>query len=302
MKKVILTGGTGFIGSWLIDELISNGFDVTVLVRDIRRVKREYDCRVNIIEYIPDDIQLLELPQDKYDIFYHLGWGGVNPTFKNDIDMQLANIKESVKAMEYASKIGCGRFIATGTVAEYVFCKDIMDVNAKQTPNDMYGAAKVATHYFLDIISRKLSLPFIWAVVPSTFGERRMDNNIITYTIKSLIAGEKPSYGDLKQMWDFLYVGEVVRALRLIGEKGNTGKTYGIGSGVYKPLREYMEEIRDIINPNLPLGIGELPSMSTQTFSSCVCIDELTKDTGFVPIIKFEEGIKKTISWFKENM
>ena len=76
MKKVILTGGTGFIGSWLIDELISNGFDVTVLVRDIRRVKREYDCRVNIIEYIPDDIQLLELPQDKYDIFYHLGWGG----------------------------------------------------------------------------------------------------------------------------------------------------------------------------------------------------------------------------------
>ena len=58
------------------------------------------------------------------------------------------------------------------------------------------------------------------------------------------------------QMWDFLYVGEVARALKLIGEKGISGKTYGIGSGVYRQLKDYIMKIRDIIDPQLELGIG----------------------------------------------
>ena len=109
------------------------------------------------------------------------------------------------------------KFIGIGTVAEYSFCESIMDVNAKQTPNDMYGAAKTAVHYLLETRARILKMPFIWTVIPSTFGEGRRDNNIITYTIMSLLRGEKPEYGYLTQMWDFLYVKEVVRALRYIG-------------------------------------------------------------------------------------
>ena len=83
-------------------------------------------------------------------------------------------------------------FIATGTVAEYALTTDVMDLSAKQSPNDMYGCAKVSAHYFLEVESRKIKQPFIWTVIPSTFGERRIDNNIITYTIKKLLSKERP--------------------------------------------------------------------------------------------------------------
>ena len=102
-------------------------------------------------------------------------------------------------------------------------------------------------------------------------------------------------------MWDFLYVSEVARAIRLIGERGIPGKAYGIGSGEYRPLREYIEMIRDIVNPNLSLGIGDVPAMSQQSFSSCVNIYDLIRDTGFRPQVSFVEGISKTINWFRNQ-
>ena len=297
MKKVIVTGGTGFIGSWLIQELLRENVEVTAVVRNRSRMlpKIVKDAKLKMVEkeignLIPEDFS-----SDEYDAFFHLGWSGVSSEQKNEIETQLNNIRLAFDALEICSKLNCRVFIAAGTVAEYVFCKDLMDVNARQTPNDIYGAAKVSTYYFLEVRSRQLKQPFIWMIIPSTYGERRNDSNIITYTIRSLLNGERPQYGNLEQMWDFLYVGEVVRAIRLLGEHGIPGKVYGIGSGDYHQLKEYIYCIRDIINPDLEIGIGELPEKSKMTYGSCVNISELRKDTGFVPIVTFKEGIERTI-------
>ena len=138
-------------------------------------------------------------------------------------------------------------------------------------------------------------------MLPSTYGERRRNDNIITYTIKTLLGRGKPSYGDLNQMWDFLYVADVARALRLIGESGHPGKVYGIGSGIHKPLKDYIERIRDIIDPSLPLGIGERPEMSGKTICACINIADLQKDTGFKPLVTFDEGIERTINWIRDT-
>lgn len=304
MNNVIVTGGAGFIGSWLVQELLNNGIDVTVIVRSRNKLLSEIqdNSKLHIIEKNINSIEVNDFaPNEEYDVFFHLGWGGVAPEYKNDITIQVDNIVMSLHALEVASAIKCKKFIASGTVAEYVFCGDVMDVDAKQTPNDIYGAAKVSAHYFLEVRARQLNQPFIWLVIPSTFGERRHDNNIITYTIRSLLNGDRPRYGNLQQMWDFLYVGEVARAIRLIGEYGRTEKIYGIGSGHYMPLRSYIERIRDLINPELALGIGEIPALSIKTFSSCVNIDDLKRDTGFIPSVSFDEGIKKTIEYLKKS-
>lgn len=304
MNKVIVTGGTGFVGGWLVKELVTHQVEVIVLVRNTN-IESDLlkECPdVRCIQYdSPEYERLITEEKGTIDVFYHLAWGGVSTEEKNNCELQLNNIDFSVKMLEYAGKLQVGRFIATGTVAEYSMCESIMDVNARQTPNDMYGAAKTATHYMLETRARMLEIPFIWTVLPSTFGEGRRDNNIITYTIVSLLRGEKPSYGDLMQMWDFLYVAEVARALRYIGEKGITEKNYAIGSGIFKPLKNYITTIRDIINPDLPLGIGEVPSFSKKAFSSCVSIYDLTKDTGYIPAIGFEEGIRRTIPYYRNR-
>jgi len=300
VQRVIVTGGTGFIGSRLVQELVDNNIEVVAFVRNIDKAGKVLDKRVRAIEYYSKEYDSLKQNGCEIDVFYHLAWEGVAPERKNDRVVQVRNIDFAMEMLEFADSIGAKRFIATGTVAEYAFCEDVMDVNAKQTPNDLYGAAKTAAHYMLETWARSIGMPFNWVVIPSTYGEGRRDNNILTYTIKTLLNGDRPSYGYLTQMWDFLYVGEVAKALELIGEKGHVGKTYAIGSGDYRPLRDYVEIIRDIINPNLELGIGEIPSMSDKAFSSCVSINELSADTGFRPEVTFEAGIRKTISYYNE--
>lgn len=303
LSNVIVTGGTGFIGKWMIKELLNNNINVFAIVRnpdDIPKTIISNDKLTLIVadvKYCKQD----DFPKIKYDAFYHLAWAGVSSQEKNNITVQLDNVAMSVKALDLCNALKCGKFIAAGTVAEYVFSKDVMDVEQKQTPNDLYGAAKTSTHYFLEVRARQLNQGLIWAVLPSTFGEHRKDNNIITYTIRTLLAKKKPCYGDLNQMWDFLYVSEVVRALRLLGEYGHVNSTYAIGSGVYKPLREYIISIRDLIDKSLPIGIGERKEMNAKTFSSCVSILKLTRDTGFYPKISFEEGVKRTIQYWKKQ-
>ncbi len=302
--KAIVTGATGFIGSWLVERLLADGVEVYALVRDKVKAKQILGERaqIHIMEYQPDDMNNLTKEMfGQIDVMYHLAWGGVSNQLKSDIDLQLANVKYSIEAIKFAKRIQCGKFVAAGTVAEYALSDNIMDVYSRQTPNDIYGASKVASHYYLDVLSRELDQNFIWSLLPSTYGERRNDNNIITYTIKTLLRGETPKFGHLEQMWDFLYVSDVVWALSLIGKYGISGKTYGIGSGIYKPLKDYIITIRDIIDPTLQLDIGTRKDMSEKTFSSCVNIYELIKDTGFSPQVSFEDGIKRTIDYIKRT-
>lgn len=303
MKNVIVTGATGFIGSWLVEQLCNDNINVYILVRNEQKAELMFENKnINIIEADLSNLDNLDVHFPQIDVLYHLAWEGVSTELKDNIDLQLRNVRNSIEVIKFAKKINCKKFIATGTVAEYVFCDDVMDVYAKQTPNDIYGASKVAVHYYLDVLSRELKQDFIWAILPSTYGERRDDVNIITYTIRQLLKGELPEYGHLEQMWDFLYVSDVVTALEKIGEYGITGKIYGIGSGIYKPLKDYIVKIRDIINPQLPLKIGVRTDMSEKTFSSCVNIEELVKDTGFVPQVNFEEGIKRTIKYIRSQL
>lgn len=304
MANVIVTGGSGFIGRSLIIELLNNNYHVVGVVRNISKLDAHILNDKNFT-YIEKDLNLLcedDFQRGEYDSFFHLAWGGVSSSDKNNLKLQMDNISMSIHALEICNKIYCKNFISAGTVAEYVFSKDILNVEEKQTPNDFYGAAKTSAHYFLNVRARQLKQNFIWAVIPSTFGEFRNDNNIITYTIKTLLENKKPQYGSLTQMWDFLYVSEVARALRLISEYGKDNMIYGIGSGVFKPLIEYIEKIRDLINPKLELGINELVEMTNKTKSSCVNITNLKNDTGFIPEVDFENGIERTIEFWRKKL
>lgn len=301
MKKVIITGGTGFIGSWLVKELVSRNVEVTILTSKISKFCAKNPLlKVVYVDYNKIHLLSLQLGQS-YDAFYHLGWNGVGGKDKNNMSLQLSNISDSIEFLKLATELSCKVFIAAGTVAEYVFNKDVIDFSLRQTPNDIYGATKVSVHYLLETIARQMEQNMIWVVLPSTFGEGRREDNIISYTITSLLRKEKPIYGSLEQMWDFLYVSEVARALADIGEKGKYNTTYGIGSGEYKPLKTYVEIIRDMIDPNLPIGINELLVKVGQPSSSCVNIDHLYQDTGFKPMVSFEEGMLKTIEYYRRG-
>ena len=89
-------------------------------------------------------------------------------------------------------------------------------------------------------------------------------------------------------------------AFRLVAEKGKNGAVYCFGTGKTRKLKDFIIAIRDEINPDLEIGIGEIDYYPNQVMHLEADISNLTNDTGFVPKYSFEDGIKETIEWAKE--
>lgn len=303
MKKVVVTGANGFVGSRFVKELINKGIEVLAIIRN---EKSNIDTiaglpKVRIVYCDLLDFQTLEekIPDRDIDAFYHLAWAGVSADEKNDFTIQYENIRFTVNALTAANRLNCKLFIGTGTVAEYVYCDQPMNESFAPSPTDIYGAAKVSSKVFCKVIANQLGQSMIWTILPSIYGEGREDKNILTYAIQTFLRNEKPSFTKLEQMWDFLYIDDLVEALYLIGVKGKKGETYGIGSGVFRTMRYYVETIRDLINRDLPIGIGDIPYVDDRIPSSCVDISKLSADTEFSPTYTFQQGITRTIQWYK---
>ena len=141
-----------------------------------------------------------------------------------------------------------------------------------------------------------------WGRIVSTYGPRDNDYTMVMSSIIHMLNNERMQFTKGEQIWDYLYGGDCSRAFYLIGKHGKHGKAYTIGSGKTRYLKEYITAIRDAVNPMLEIGLGELEYYPNQVMKLCADISELTEDTGFIPEVSFEDGIRKTIEWYRGNI
>lgn len=304
MQKVIVTGANGFIGSHLVKRLDELDVNVIALVDprfDYASIKGLanviiVDFALQTIERLYSDDRLKDA-----DIVYHFAWAGVHASFRNNEDEQLQNIKYCLDVLKLACHFNIPKVLIPGSAAE-VSCGDGMITGMEHpAPSDIYSATKVATRYLCQTFARQHKLTLVWPLITSIYGPGRDDNNLISYAIKSLLKGEKPSFTKLEQQWDYLYIDDLIEALVALGDKGKSG-VYPIGSGEYRKMNEYVEIIRRIINPDLPLGIGDLPYKNPNKIDNQMMdISALKRDTDFSPHVSFEEGISKTIDYFRNT-
>ena len=98
-----------------------------------------------------------------------------------------------------------------------------------------------------------------------------------------------------------MYSEDAARALLAVAEKGHAGDIYCLGSGKPAMLKEYIEKMRDVANPECKLGFGKRPYAENQVMYLCADIEKLKADTGFEPAYSFDEGIAKTVAWVRSN-
>lgn len=302
MNEVLVTGATGFIGTALVLKLLDEGKRVTVIVPH-ENMANVFDSQLVTCIVCPfGEFDDLGTRFDmKCDVVYHLAWDGVSTELKNDYERQMVNVNYGLAVCRLAKTLGCSKVIFPGSVSEYAYSNEPVNGCQAPSPADAYGATKVATRVFCDLYARQNNLGFNWVLIPSIYGPGRIDNNLLSYTITSLLAGDRPVFTALEQEWDYLYITDLIEALYLVGEKGAYRKTYAVGSGVNKPLSYYVEKIRDLIDPGAELGIGELPYKTSHIDNSIVDISMLIEDTGFVPKVSFQEGIAAMIDYLGKS-
>ena len=301
--KIAITGPTGAIGSEVVRLALSKGDEVVAIIRpgSQRSGNLPIDSKLTIVECDISDYPKLE---GKYvcDIFYHLAWTKTFGKERDDVYTQLDNIRYSLDAVELAHSWKAKAFVGVGSQAEYGHSDVPLNGSRPVNPESGYGIAKYTAGKLCGMRCNQLRMRFNWARVLSVYGENDADHTLIMYLVRTLLKGGSPELTKCEQTWDYIYSEDCARAIESIGLKGLDGKTYCIGSGDPKPLKEYVRIIRDLIDPSVQLKFGVKEYYSHQAMMLCADISELTADTGFEPRYSFEKGIEKVIANEKEKM
>ena len=301
MKHILLTGGTGMIGSAIVREALKHDYDVTCLVRagSARIANIPQNERVHIVDCAITDYASLKL-DGKYDIFMHLAWDKTSVGGRDDVDCQLKNIQYTLDAVRLAKRCGCSVFIGAGSQAEYGVQSVPLTPDLPVQPESGYGIAKYTAGKFSAMLCKQLGMRFNWMRILSVYGSNDGENTLISYVIRELKAGRSPELTKCEQMWDYLHCDDAARAFLAVAERGVDGKFYPLGSGRGRKLSEYIKDIRNVINPAVDLGFGKKDYYPHQPMYLVADVSELEKDTGWKAEINFIDGIKQN-NGYKKN-
>lgn len=317
IKKAVVTGATGMIGATLVRLLLQDGAEVTALIRpgSAKRNQLPEHEKLHIVECSLDELGTRSLGEGACDAWFHLGWMGTYGDSRNDVYLQNRNITQTLDAVTQAHRLGCRVFVGAGSQAEYGRVKEntsgetmgenpgiALNDAVPERPENGYGIAKLCAGRLSRILCEKYKIRHVWTRFLSVYGPFDNSYTMVMSGIRRMLAGESPDYTKGEQMWDYIYSEDAARAMYLAAKCGRDQAVYCIGSGTARPLAAYIRQIRDAAAPGREIGIGNLPYPPGQVMYLCADISRLTEDTGFTPEIPFEEGIRRTVAWCREEM
>lgn len=300
MVNAVVTGANGFVGSAVVKELASHGYKVYAIVRNDRANRLFGIENVRIISCdLSDAGDLPSLIEEKCDMFFHFAWTGVFGAEKTDIRVQLGNAQRAVDCVRVAKRLGCKRFVFAGSIAEKECHAATYTAGNRPGLGYVYGAGKIAAHILCSSVAVAEKIDFLSGEITNTYGAGEDSSRLINSTIRKCIAGISPEFTAGTQRYDFVYIDDVARAFRLIGEKGKPFTNYVIGSSQSKPLKQFLLELKAIVAPDLPFKFGAIPFTGVDLPPEDFDCSRTEMDTGFRAKISFVDGCQMTYEWWK---
>lgn len=302
IRSLAVTGATSSVGLFVMKECIRRGISVLAIYRFASSNASRIPDHPLVTKCDCDLAGLKELmpPMSHCDAFLHLAWGHTKSTERNDLVPQVQNIQYTLDALDLAHRLGCHTFMGAGSQAEYGQHSENLTEDTRERPSTAYGMAKLCAGQMTRLACKNMGIRHIWPRLVSSYGPYSPYQTVLYYEIRELLAGRVPQFGG-DQIWDFIYLEDVAAALLALAEKGRDGEVYLIGSGEKRPLKEFLIETRNAINPNLPVELGAIPYNENTVMHLGSVIDKIRADTGWEPRVPFSEGIRRTIEWVRRE-
>lgn len=302
MKKVLVTGANGFIGKTLVRALLEKDYKVVAL--DIRFDDELLNnANVTCVNVLNKEISSLvtEIEAGKYDCFFHLAWAGTSGPVRADYVVQLNNVKITCDYIKLCKELGCKRVVYASSINEMETYEYLQSDNIEPAGGYIYGTGKLAAHLMGETVAKLNDIEFIPVIITNIYGVGEKSARMIYKSIKKLINKEHCSFTAGNQTYDFIYLTDAINSIIAVAEKGKAFNRYYIGSGEPKPLKEFLLAMRDIVDPEAQIGLGDIPFKGIDISYSQFDLKKVERDTGYVNQIPFEKGIKMTADYIRNG-
>lgn len=293
-NKILVTGGTGYIGRELISVLLANiGNNVAVVVRDIVAARNVFQEQVKYISSNEKDLKK-NITNFSPNIVIHLAAYSSSSDTIDDIKKLIeSNIIFTSILLDAISECKIDLFINTGSFSEYHYN------TMTASPTYFYSATKTAAKYIIEYFSKKNNFKFINAILYTVYGKRSDNKKIIDYAIDSLNNKITIKMSDGKQILDFIHIDDIVNFYtNLVYNYKNlniTQNDYFVGTGKGITIREIVHILEENTNKKANIQWGA-KNRKLDTIQAVANIVNTVEDLKWSPKVNIATGIKKYIN------
>ena len=300
--RVLVTGANGFIGKALTKELLKRGHIVFAIVTNLNDMK-DIECKsLKSFELFFEDYNKIAARViDDIDVCFHFAWAGLCGPSAADVELQLRDIKATYELLNQIIKLNCKKFIMASTM-NTLEVRQLIANPLKHNPRkvSIHVASKINAEIIARVICNDHHIQFNEALIAMAYGPNNMSKMIPNVIISKLLKGEEPKLVPGNNLYDIVYIDDIVSAMMAINEKGVDRQSYYVGHDDNRTFKDIFSEVGKIVNPNIKLKFGEYPEDNLIDYS---LIDRqlLNKDTGWSPAANFEETVIITAKWIQDN-
>ncbi len=326
-KKILVTGGAGFIGSNLVNYFVKKYPDYLIVnldkltyagnlinLRDVENAPNYRFVKGDIL-----DKSLLDklFGQYDFDTVLHLAAEShVDRSIDSPDDFVHTNVTGTVNLLNVARKYWPNTegklFYHISTDEVYGSLGDTGKFTEKTCydPHSPYSASKAASDHFVRAYYHTYGLPVIISNCSNNYGPYQFPEKLIPLTINNIIHNKPiPVYGRGENVRDWLYVEDHVRAIDLIMHQGRNGETYNIGGNNELKNIEVVEKLCEVTDEFLgrsPIGISKklirfVKDRAGHDWRYAIDINKIKTELGWQPAVRFDEGIRKTVQWYLDR-
>ena len=304
MKKFLITGGAGFVGTHMIEALLKRGSRVRVLDNFSCSDRRTLDPFRKQIELVEGDVRnvrdVKKAVEGQEVVFHFAAIRSVGKSVEDPLLAHEVNASGTLVLLEESARAKVKHFIFTSTSAVYgASISRFQKEDIEKRPLSPYGVAKLAAEHYARYYFLEKKLPTTSVRIFNVYGPRQNPESkyslVVPGVLSRIVRHEPPVIeGSGHQTRDFIYIGDILEAfLKITGNRKAYGEVYNLGSGEATSIKKIVHSLLRLSGSSLKAVRG--PRRPGDPDRTCADISKIRRELGWLPRISLEEGLRKTV-------